>query len=396
MGERIRHAPTLLADTALALGIGACQIASTWLLQAPNDAAADAPMLAVALAVASTLPLIARRVAPVVVFSIICAVSALAAILGQSVDVLAATVALYTVATSVARAASLLALAALLVLGTAILATSGSTAGGAERDSVLMFGALSVAMIGVWGLGASTRSHREYTQGLQLRTARLEHEHEHEARIAVVEERARIARELHDIVANSVSVMLVGTRGARDVLRSSPTDAERTLERVEATGEQSLGDLRRALALLRDPAREVERGLRPRLAGIHDLVGEFRQAGLPVVLTISGQETVLPASTDLSVFRILQEALTNVLRHAVSPRSVEVSLNYAADRIEFEIFDNGRSREAPSNGDRPGHGLIGMRERAALLGGTIDARPLPGGGFLVSVSLPIREVELLR
>ena len=190
-------------------------------------------------------------------------------------------------------------------------------------DSQLLTDALVAVLccVGVWALGAYVQTRRRYLQEQRDRAADLEREREQLARIAEHEERASIARELHDIVAHSVTVMLVGVRGARDVLRSNPRVADETLARVETSGEQSLAELRRILALMRGPEHGAEARPQPSLGQLADLVTEYRDAGLPVRLTVTGEPRSLPGGIELSVYRIVQEALTNALKHArVPPR----------------------------------------------------------------------------
>lgn len=260
---------------------------------------------------------------------------------------------------------------------------------GALVPTAVLLQTLSIVSIpvtvAVWALGAYAQTRRRYTEGLAQRAAQLERERDQLARIAVHEERASIARELHDIVAHSVSVMLIGVRGARDVVRTQPEVAEETLARVEASGEQSLAELRRILTLLRESDRGGESRPQPSLAELDDLVAAHQGAGLPVRLTVTGQRRRLPAGVELSAFRIVQEALTNVLRHS-RPTRVAVTLAYLGSDLYVEITNDGA---APADGSATaGHGLVGMRERVALLGGDLVAGPGPGGDFRVAARLP--------
>jgi signal transduction histidine kinase len=258
---------------------------------------------------------------------------------------------------------------------------------GGGSDPPALVGAASAAAlaVGIWGLGAYAQTRRRYERGLEQRAAQLEREREQGARIAVHEERAAIARELHDIVAHSVGVMLVGVRGARDVLRSSPELADDTLARVETSGEQSLAELRRMLVVLRERERSAEARPQPSLAQLDELVADYREAGLPVVLEVTGERRPLPGGVELSVYRIAQEALTNALRHA-RPTRVTVTLSFAAAELALEVLNDGA--RAAHGAARPGHGLVGMRERAALLGGRLEAQPDAGGRFRVVARLP--------
>jgi signal transduction histidine kinase len=293
-------------------------------------------------------------------------------------------IALYTTAALCERRVSL---AALVVTAATAAVASAATADTPGRETSATFGAIIVVvlMVGIWGLGAYAQTQRRYRRELQERAASAEREREQLARIAVHEERASIARELHDIVAHSVSVMLVGVRGARDALHTSPGVAEETLARVERSGEQSLTELRRILALLREPAQRAESRPQPSLAELGELVASYRAAGLTVRLKVIGKPTPLPSGVELSVYRIVQEALTNALKHA-DPTTVTVTLGYRGTRLELEVVDDGTSTLGAATA---GQGLIGMRERVALLGGELETGPRDGGGFRVSARLPV-------
>ena len=239
---------------------------------------------------------------------------------------------------------------------------------------------------GAWGLGIYVETRREYRREIERRAAFLARERKQVAQIAAHEERASIARELHDIVAHSVSVMLVGVRGARDVVRTKPDVADATLGQVETTAEQSLAELRRILAVLREPAQQAESQPQPSLDQLDALVADYRNAGLPVAVERIGDAHPLPSGFQLSVYRIVQEALTNALKHA-RPSRVTVVLAFTDSRVELEVVDDG----TPPNDDAvvPGHGLVGMRERVTLLGGELETGRRPGGGFRVAARIPV-------
>jgi signal transduction histidine kinase len=289
-------------------------------------------------------------------------------------------VALYTVAVTQERRVSIAAVAA----GATVAALVPLV--GPSENQVFDPIAAFVCSVGAWGGGVYVETRRRYRREVQERTAYLEREREQLARIATHEERASIARELHDIVAHSVSVMLVGVRGARDVLRTSPDVADETLANVETSGERSLVELRRILALLREPDRTAESRPQPSLAELDELVVAFRDAGMPVLLETVGERQRLPHGVELSVYRIVQEALTNVLKHS-HPTRVTVTLAFRDQRLEVEVVDDG----VPT-GDGPaatGHGIVGMRERVALLGGQLETGRRAGGGFRVAARLPV-------
>lgn len=239
--------------------------------------------------------------------------------------------------------------------------------------------------IGAWVLGSYLQTRRRYTWALEERAATLEREREQLDEIAAQRERSSIARELHDIVAHSVTVMLIGVRGARDVLPTAPQVAAETLERVEASAEQSLAELRRILGLLRTADNSAPWGPLPSLDQLAELASGYRTAGMPVRLELTGDARPLAGGLELSAYRIIEEALTNVLRHT-DPTQVTVTLDYGRTRLDVTVEDDGGGRNPGSAAD--GHGILGMRERAAAAGGSLDARHTDGG-FLVTARLPI-------
>jgi len=240
-----------------------------------------------------------------------------------------------------------------------------------------------------WGVGYVYDNHRRRTAELEERAARLEREQATEARAAVAEERSRIAREMHDVVAHSLSVMVVQAEAAEAMLEVDPERARRPLAAVQDTGREALTDLRRMLGALR-AADDGAPALAPQpgLAGLDALAEHVRDAGLPVEVRIEGEPRPLPAGVDLSAFRIVQEGLTNVLKHA-GPARAEVVVRYDDDAIALRVVDDGSG--AVSARENGGHGLVGMRERVAVYGGELTAgpRPAPERGFALSARLPL-------
>jgi signal transduction histidine kinase len=213
-----------------------------------------------------------------------------------------------------------------------------------------------------------------------------ERERDVAAREAVVEERARIARELHDVIAHHVSMIVIQAGAERRVLGDANASTHEVLQTIEQIGRSALTEMRRLLGMLRGDANEPLMP-QPGLADVPLLVGQLREAGLDVALQVDGERRGLPVGIELSAYRIVQEALTNALKHAGDARTT-VHVRYGPDSLELEIADDGAG-----NGDRAsggGHGLVGMRERVALYGGRLDAGRRPGGGFAVHVLLPIR------
>jgi signal transduction histidine kinase len=250
-----------------------------------------------------------------------------------------------------------------------------------------------VLFVTAWILGDSIRTRRAYVGELERRTADLERRRVEEAAAAVEQERRRIARELHDVVTHNVSVMVVQAGAGRRVAGRDPDAAREALAAVEDVGRQALIDMRRLVGVLRTGDERtagraaVERAPQPTLAGLGRLAETVRGAGYEVDLRLGGLGEI-PAGVDLSAYRIVQEALTNVMKHA-GPARVEVEVNRADGVLVVEVRDDGRGaacRDGP-----PGLGLAGMRERAALFGGELEARPRTGGGYLVRARFPLPE-----
>ena len=223
--------------------------------------------------------------------------------------------------------------------------------------------------------------------GDRERRARIaERERDVAAREAVVEERARIARELHDVIANHVSMIVMQAGAERRVLDGGNASTREVLEMVEQTGRSALTEMRRLLGMLRGDANEPLTP-QPGLTDVPTLVGQLREAGLRVELQVDGDQRELPVGIELSAYRIVQEALTNALKYAGDARTT-VRVLYGSDSLELEIADDGTAGNTGAPGG--GHGLVGMRERVALYGGRLQASPKPGGGFVVRALLPIR------
>jgi signal transduction histidine kinase len=217
-----------------------------------------------------------------------------------------------------------------------------------------------------------------------------ERERDVAAREAVVEERARIARELHDVIAHNVSMMVLQAGAERRVLNGSAGSTREVLQTIEQVGRSALTEMRRLLGMLRSDAAESLRP-QPGLEDLPALAAQVREAGLPVELRIEGEPRSLPAGIELSAFRIVQEALTNTIKHAGQARA-QVSVRYGADMLELEIVDDGRGadRDTAEGAVGKGHGLVGMRERVALYGGRLAVGGHPAGGFAVRARLPTR------
>ncbi|MEY9847615.1 sensor histidine kinase [Streptacidiphilus sp. MAP5-3] len=249
-----------------------------------------------------------------------------------------------------------------------------------------------------WVLGRFTSIRRAYYAQLEDRAARLERERDAQAKIAVAAERARIARELHDVVAHNVSVMIVQADGASYVMDSSPEQAKEALATIAGTGRQALAEMRRLLGLLRAEDSVGEYVPQPGVEQLPDLLEQVRSAGLPVEFRIEGEPRPLPRGVELTAYRIVQEALTNARKHGGPEASAKVQLRFHDGDLAMIIEDDGRgaSAELARGGgeDGFGHGLIGMRERVGMVGGSLDAGPRSGGGFRIEAVLPLGPAKI--
>lgn len=236
-----------------------------------------------------------------------------------------------------------------------------------------------------WGAGLALRRHRRQAAELRELARQLEQEREERARAAVVEERTRIARELHDVVAHSVSVIAVQADAAEAALARDPDRSREPLRVIKETAREALVEMRRLLGILRQAESEIGLAPPPGMSQLGSLVEQTRRAGLPVELAVEGQERPLPAGIDLSAYRIVQEGLTNVRKHAGAARAW-VKVRYGDRELELAVLDDG-TPAAKANG--PGHGLVGIQERVALLGGELHVGRRAEGGYELRARLPI-------
>ncbi|WP_320068462.1 sensor histidine kinase [Micromonospora sp. RTGN7] len=257
----------------------------------------------------------------------------------------------------------------------------------------------------VWLMGLNVRTRRLYVFSLEERATTLEREREAESRAAVAEERTRIARELHDVVAHSMAVMIVQADGARYMFDRDPETAREAVKVVADTGRQALEEMRRLVGILREPsapdpaagpagpgppglsAEPVHR--RPALVGLPDLLDRFRAAGLRVDWTVTGEPSALSSGLELTVYRVVQEALTNALKHAGVGATVTLGLDHPPGAVVVRAADDGRGRPVVRPAPSGGHGLVGMRERVTVYDGSLTAGPRLAGGWQVEVRLPL-------
>ena len=341
-------------------------------------------MPAYGLALLHTLPLAVRRRFPYGVLATSVASGLAVAMLGLPPVFLgpAILVPVYTVAAYRDRPGSLVGLA-LVEAGVAVVQlTPGGTGAATWLGNMLVLAA-------AWLLGHFVHDRRVYATQLEQRTAQLEQARQELARRAVAEERLRIARELHDVLAHSMSVIAVQSGVGAHVAATQPEEARKALAAIEVTSRTTLNELRRLLGVLREDEPQAGLAPVPGLAGLDALLAEMGRAGLAVKLRIEGAPAEVPAGIDLSAYRIVQEALTNVLKHAGAARA-QVVIGYGDREITIEVTDDGHNAAPKAVVDRldAGHGLIGVRERVALFGGDFEVGQQPGGGFRVAARLP--------
>ena len=337
--------------------------------------------------------LVFRRVRPVESFAVV----ALAGLVQWIADVslspvdTAVLLALYSIAAYGPRWASRLGLAVGL-LGTVLASERYALASGSAAfvTGVMLYGA---AVAGAWALGEVRRVRQAYVAELVERARQAERERDQRAQIAAAEERSRIAREMHDVVAHNLSVIVVQADGGRYAAKHHPQSAVSVLETIARTGRGALAEMRRLLGILRtgDDPSDAATGPQPDLARLPELVKSIRGSGLPVDLRVTGEPRSLAEGQSLVAYRAIQEALTNVLKHAGPQARATVELAYAGDSLHIEVADDGRGAAASSDGN--GHGLIGMRERLAMYGGRATAGPNAGAGWRVAVDLPYANGE---
>jgi signal transduction histidine kinase len=332
-------------------------------------------------AVLLVVPLVWRRRAPLVVFGWMAAVAGVQWLVAQVVvaDV-ALLIALYSVAVHRDRRSAAVALG-VLEFGIAIAVLRWVPP--QEMIKAVVF--LSAMAVAAFVLGRNVHTRRAYLASLEDRARRAEHERDQQAQLAAAAERARIAREMHDIVAHNLSVMIALADGAAFAARGNPTEAEIAARQVSTTGRQALGEMHRLLGVLRGGGQEPLRAPQPGIEQIDDLVAQVRAAGLPTSLTVSGEPFPLSPTAQLAVYRVVQEALTNVLKHAEEPDEAKVFLRYRHPVVEVEVADDGHGN--PSRSAVDGHGLSGMAERAVMFDGRVEAGPRPGGGWRVLAEL---------
>jgi signal transduction histidine kinase len=372
------------SDSVLALILTVIAVGSTVVSRTRYGYAV--PVLAAIVTLFTTAPIALRRYRPLAVLAVTVIAQTLLLIFRPGAGApLGVIVALYTVAAYCERRVSIRAAAlAALPITVGVIVHNTSHAGAVIPE-------LAVFAI-AWVVGDNLRTRRAYLAELEARAARLEREREARDERAVTDERARIARELHDVIAHNVSVMVVQAAAGEEVFDEDPERARESLSAVASTGRAALTELRRLLGVIRsedEGGGEPSYRPQPGIEYLGELVGQVRETGLPVELSVIGEPRRLPEGIGLCAYRIVQEALTNALKHAHAS-SAHVNVRYVADALELQVVDDGRGA-ASVNGETGGHGLIGMRERVALFGGELTASARAGRGYEVRARLPLEE-----
>jgi len=386
---RARTVGPQLADALLAM-VAAAFALSGLLIEPSNALEFRSPdLLAAALLALATVPIAWRRKRPIVVLAIVQAATMPYLVLNYNPTTfwVGLVVAIYTVAAYCNTRTSIIALSVFSVVQ--FLFTLLGALNAPQEVGLDVFINQAVLIAGCWGLGVSVRTRRAYTTELEERARRLEREQEESAQKAVAAEQRRIARELHDVIAHNVSMMVVQSGAARRVLEEEPGLARDALCSIEEAGRGALTEMRRLLGVLREGERDEDAlAPQPGMERLDALVSHARAAGLNVDLTVTGEPRPLSAGVDLSAFRIVQEALTNALRHA-GPSTTRVEVDYGSSALRLRVLDDGRGASSGNGSGALGHGILGMRERVALFGGELKVGPRAGGGYEVLAELPL-------
>lgn len=383
----LRERPRL-ADALIALLLTAFTLLGGVLNEISPDGPPSSPSWTIPVVTLLAVATFWRRTRTVAVFVLVAAVSLVLAALGINDAIsLPALVMLYTVASRRPRREATFAWLTMLAIGLLLILRSGETLDYAAAI------ALSALVTVPYAIGIAVGNRRQLVAALRDRAERAEAEVEARSRLAMLEERARISRELHDVLAHGLTVMIAQSEGAASVAEADPARAAEAMRTVASTGRESLAELRRLVAAERvevGDAGAADLAPVPGLDDLDGLVARVRDAGLPVRLTRSGTVPDVPDDVGRAVYRVVQESLTNVLKHGGRGAHADVALTVADDALEVKVADHGgvRAGGAGSPG-RGGAGLVGMRERVTMLGGELDAGPSPEGSWVVRARLPL-------
>jgi signal transduction histidine kinase len=374
----------VVADCALAVAILAPSLVE---IATGGESWSGRGWIEVVLAVLCSVPLVWRRSHTAAVLTIVLPASLATTMLvaplqGPFESFISIVVALYSVGVYVPsrRGAALLAATAISIAGSWLATTSWIA-----RVQLGDWLPIIVWIAAAWAIGRIIRSYSLRAGELERLARELSDERDARAREAVTVERARLARELHDVVAHNVSVMSVQAAAARRVLVGDHPDVRRALEAIETTGRETIDEMRHMLGVLREPADELTLAPQPGLRDLAALAAQMRAAGLPVAIQVEGAPRPLPAGLELSAYRIVQEALTNTLKHA-GASGAQVAVRYLDRVVELEVLDDGAGLETAGG---TGNGIVGMRERVALFGGELAAGRREEGGWLLRARLPV-------
>ena len=371
-------------------GVVAVLLALVFLVGSTRPAYGLPLWVAYLLALVSTLPVAVRRLWPLPVLGVVLAGSVAAMAIGTGKDPsVAVALVLYLVASRYPRPASAAVLAGVLALTAAGTAAGGAALEHGQAGTVAArFTGAAVVLTAAWVIGVAVRQQRAYSAGLREQADRRVRAQLAEGRRAATGERLRIARELHDVVAHSLSLIAVQAGVGHYVAGARPEEAARALASIETTSRDALREMRRLVGVLRDEDAGTDLAPARGLADVGQLITGTADAGVQVQLEIRGTQRPVPPGVDLAAYRIIQEALTNVVKHARTTAS-RVRLTYTDDALDLEITDDGAGAPAGAVAASAGHGIAGMAERASLFGGELHAGPLPGRGFRVAARLPL-------
>jgi signal transduction histidine kinase len=394
--RRLRAIDPVVSDVCLAVALAAVTLIELWTFR--DCACVSGPEFAwsAVFMLALTLPLALRRRFPLGVALVVGVSATVYDALDIPPDpktaVFPLLVAVYSVAAYATRRRAWIAGA--ITAAAVVVLNLPSIAGARDFGDVVQ---PFVMLGGAWVLGENTRSRLRQRELLRERAERAEREREEQARIGALEERARIAREIHDVVAHSVSVIGIQAGAARRLVEDDPDRAKASLTAIEEVSREAMGELRRALGVLRTPSDAAALTPQPGLGVLDDLVEHFRTSGLDVVVTTRGDPRRLPFGLDLAAYRVVQEALTNTLKHSTA-QAAQVHIDYRPDGLELTIEEDTGARRSSieraqaDEGPSGGHGLVGMRERVAMFGGMLEAGE-GSDGYVVRALFPIGSGE---
>ncbi|MEN3360398.1 MAG: hypothetical protein V7637_4380 [Mycobacteriales bacterium] len=375
-----RHAT--LVDAALAVAAAAGTVPQLSYHARHSDRQLGEYLLFSALLV---VPLSWRRRFPLATFTFIAVVALAQWIAGVNLAAdVTLLVYLYTVASRYPMRVAVLA-AGVIEVGTLMAAVRWPQTRHWTETFILLSGLVLASLM----LGANVRHRRNVLSALTQRAEQLERERDQQAMIAAADERTRIAREMHDVVAHSLSVMVTLSEGAALKQAAEPDRASKAMRQVSTTGRQALDEMRRLLGVLRTGDAPRSRQPQPGIAQIHELLDQVRATGLAAGVTVTGTPATMPPGAELTVYRIVQEALTNTLKHAADPTRVSVAIAHGPGSVTVDVHDDGARRPGRPEAGTAGHGLTGMRERAAVYGGRVSAGPDLAGGWRIHAHLPM-------